>query len=76
MNLVSMQQKFHGKLIVFGSAVFEDIGNHVASVLFEYVNIFLCVFVFFFFSYLHMIAFSTFVGFGLRVSSRCVLLNC
>lgn len=56
-NLVSMQQKFHGKLIVFGSAVFDDIGNHIASVVFEYVNIFLCVLLGFFFSYLQMIFF-------------------
>lgn len=52
-----MQQKFHGKLIVFGSAVFDDTGNHIASVAFEYVNIFLYVFVGFFFSYLQMIVF-------------------
>lgn len=73
MNL--MQQKFHGKLIVFGSAVFDDKENHIASVVLEYVNIFLDVFVGDFFSYLQMITFSTFVGFGLRVSSHCVLLN-
>lgn len=48
-NLVSMQQKFRGKLIVFGSAVSDDIGNHIASVVFEYVNIFLYVFDVFFF---------------------------
>lgn len=75
MNLITMQQKFHGKLIVFGSAVSDDIRNHIASVVFESVNIFLYVFVGFFFSYLQMITFSTFVGFGLRVSSRCVLLD-
>lgn len=49
MNLITMQQKFHGKLIVFGSAVFDDIRNHIASVVFESVNIFLYVFVGFFF---------------------------
>lgn len=37
--------KFHGKLIVFGSAVFDNIRNHIASEVFESVNIFLCVFV-------------------------------
>lgn len=40
MSLVSMQKKFSSKLIVFGSAVFDDIGNHIASAVFEYVNIF------------------------------------
>lgn len=42
--------KFRGKLIVFGSAVFYDIRNHIASVVFESVNIFFvcfCCFVFF-----------------------------
>lgn len=40
MSLVSMQKRFSSKLIVFGSAVFDDIGNHIASAVFEYVNIF------------------------------------
>lgn len=38
--------KFCGKLIVFGSAVFDDIKNHITSVVFESVNIFLYVFFF------------------------------
>ena len=75
MNLVTTRQKFHGKLIVFGSSVFDDIRNPIVSVVFESVNIFLYGFVVLFFSYLQMITFSTFVGFGLRVSSRCVLLD-
>lgn len=48
MSLVSMQKKFSSKLIVFGSAVFDDIGNHIASAVFEYVNIFFFCWVFFF----------------------------
>lgn len=40
--------KFHGKLIVYGSAVFDDIRNHFASVVFESVNNFFSVFVVFF----------------------------
>lgn len=48
MSLVSMQKKFSSKLIVFGSAVFDDIGNHIASAVFEYVNIFFFVGFFFF----------------------------
>ncbi len=32
--------KFRGKLIVFGSAVSDDIRNHIASAVFESVNIF------------------------------------
>lgn len=47
MSLVSMQKKFSSKLIVFGSAVFDDIGNHIASAVFEYVNIFFFCWVFF-----------------------------
>ena len=46
-NLVAMQQKFRSKLIVFGSAVSDNIGNHISSVVFEYVNIFLFFFRFF-----------------------------
>lgn len=42
-----MQKKFSSKLIVFGSAVFDDIGNHIASAVFEYVNIFFVGFFFF-----------------------------
>lgn len=75
MSLVSMQKKFSSKLIVFGSAVFDDIGNHIASAVFEYVNIFFFVGFFFllYFSCLQMIiTFLTFVGFRLRVSSDCV----
>lgn len=48
MSLVSMQKKFSSKLIVFGSAVFDDIGNHIASAVFEYVNIFFLLLGFFF----------------------------
>lgn len=69
-----MQKKFSSKLIVFGSAVFDDIGNHIASAVFEYVNIFFVGFFFLlYFSCLQMIiTFLTFVGFRLRVSSDCV----
>lgn len=52
MSLVSMQKKFSSKLIVFGSSVFDDIGNHIASAVFEYVNIFF--FVGFFFCYISL----------------------
>lgn len=48
MNLVTMLQ-FRGKLIGFGSAVFDDIRNHIASVVLKSVNIFLYIFVGFFF---------------------------
>lgn len=66
-----MQKKFSSKLIVFGSAVFDDIGNHIASAVFEYVNIFFVYFCLLYFSYLQVIiTFSTFVGLG--VSSGCV----
>lgn len=51
--------KLHSKLIVFGSAVFDDIRNHIASVVFESVNIFLWFFCWVFL-YLQMITFSTF----------------
>ena len=69
--------KVRGKLIVFGSAVFDDIRNHIASVVFESVNIFffVCFCCFVLFLTCKWSLFLHFVGFGLRVSSHCVLLN-
>lgn len=39
--------KFRSELIVLGSAVSDNIRNHIASALLKSVNIFLCVFVVF-----------------------------
>lgn len=60
MNLVAMQQELHSKLIVFGSAVNDHLGNLIASVVLEYVNFF-CV-CGFFFSFLLMIFFLHLLG--------------